>query len=117
MDIAEVAREAHQANPALFSQTEAQSGWRQTEAESSIPERIRETVSALHFRVEARLFRSRLKLLTGVRHEHTKGDFMGALSDPNAVFVRNPNGTIAKDAAGNRFGGWKARSDQWRSCS
>lgn len=40
-------------------------------------------------------------MLTGVRYEHTAGDGVGAWSDPNAVFVRNPNGTLAKDAAGN----------------
>jgi len=90
---------AHQANPALFSQTDAQKVAAE-QGRINNSERIRETVSALYAQAEARLFRSRLKVLTGVRYEHTAGDGVGALNDPNAVFMRNPNGTIAKTAAG-----------------
>jgi TonB-dependent receptor len=90
---------AHQQNPALFSQTEAQKVAAE-QGRINNSERIRETVSALYAQADARLFRSRLKVLTGVRYEHTEGNGVGALNDPNAVFVRNPNGTIAKNAAG-----------------
>lgn len=90
---------AQQANPALFSQTDAQKV-AQESGRINNSERIRETVSALYFQAEARLFQSRLKVLTGVRYEQTAGDGIGARSDPNAVYVRNPNGTIAKNAAG-----------------
>jgi iron complex outermembrane recepter protein len=90
---------AHRENPALFSQTDAQKVAAE-QGRINNSERIRETVSALYAQAEARLFRSRLKILTGVRYEHTAGDGVGALNDPNAVFVRNPNGTIAKNAAG-----------------
>ncbi|MBI4622732.1 MAG: TonB-dependent receptor [Verrucomicrobia bacterium] len=91
---------AHQANPALFSQTAAQRVAQET-GRINNSERIRETVSALYLQADARFFQSRLKVLTGVRHEKTAGDGVGALSEPNTVFVRNPNGTIAKDGAGN----------------
>ncbi len=90
---------AHRANPTLFAQTDAQ---KVAEAQGRInnSERIRETVSALYAQGEARLFSNRLKVLTGVRYERTAGDGVGALNDPNAVFVRNPSGTFAKNAAG-----------------
>ena len=93
---------AYQANPALFSQTLAQVVAQET-GRINNSERIRETVSALYAQGEARLFQSRLRVLGGVRYEQTADDGVGAFSDPNAVFVRNANGTIARDAAGNQI--------------
>lgn len=90
---------AYQTNPTLFAQTPAQVV-AQESGRITNSERIRETVSALYLQAEARLFKSRLKVLTGVRYEHTAGDGVGALSDPNAVFVRTATGAIAKNAAG-----------------
>ena len=63
-------------------------------------ERIRETVSALYFQAEAVVSQPPETSHGRALRAH-EGRRSGALSDPNAVFARNPNGTIAKDAAGN----------------
>jgi TonB-dependent receptor len=46
---------------------------------------------------------NRLNVLTGVRYEETKDDGVGPLIDPNAVFVRNADGSFARNAAGQRI--------------
>ena len=45
---------------------------------------------------EARLFKSRLQVLGGVRYERTEVTGQGMLFDPTAVFVRNADGTFAR---------------------
>ena len=93
---------AYQANPLLFSKTPAQvvaeENFRRTNSQC-----VRETVDALYFQVESSLFRGRLKMLTGVRYENTVNDGLGSSFDPNAVFVRNADGTFARTAAGARI--------------
>jgi hypothetical protein len=49
------------------------------------------------------LFSNRLKILTGVRYETTAGEGEGPLFDPGAAFVRNANGTFARNAQGQRI--------------
>lgn len=92
---------AFQSNRALFSQTLAQAvaeeNYRRTNSKY-----LQETVSALYLQAEAGLFNNRLKILTGVRFEQTKDDGLGSLSDPDAVWIRNSNGSFAHTAAGAR---------------
>jgi TonB-dependent receptor len=86
----------------LFSQTPAQV----VAAESSRitgSEYLKEAVSAGYVQGEVRLFKNRLNVLTGVRFERTDDRGQGPLFDPAAVFVRNANGTFARDAAGLRI--------------
>jgi iron complex outermembrane receptor protein len=93
---------AFQANPLLFVKTLAQQvaeeNYRITNSEH-----VQETVSALYLQGEASFFKSRLKVLTGVRYEKTLDEGQGSLYDPTAVFVRNANGTFAKNAAGQQI--------------
>jgi iron complex outermembrane recepter protein len=93
---------AFQDNPILFSQTPAQlvaqESYRRSNSESVV-----ETVSAGYVQFETRLLQNRLNLLTGARFERTTDDGEGALSDPNAVYVRDPDGTFARNAAGGRI--------------
>jgi iron complex outermembrane receptor protein len=93
---------AWSANPALFAMTPAQV----TAAEVSrvqTSEAIQEAVSSYYFQTEARLFKNRLQVLTGVRYEKTTDDGRGALQDASAVFVRNADGTFARTPAGARI--------------
>ncbi len=66
-------------------------------------EYLEETVTAGYVQAEARLFKNRLNVLTGVRFEETKDSGEGPLFDPAAAFVRNANGTFARDGAGVRI--------------
>ena len=66
-------------------------------------EYIEETVSAAYVQAEARLFKNRLNVVTGARFEKTEDAGEGPLVDLAAVFVRNPNGTFARNAAGQRI--------------
>ncbi|WP_414661800.1 TonB-dependent receptor [Horticoccus sp. 23ND18S-11] len=89
-------------NPVLFTQTPAQSVAQETYRITN-SEFIEETVSALYLQGEARLFKNRLNVLTGVRFEKTEDKGEGPLVDPAAVFVRTANGAFARDAAGARI--------------
>ena len=62
--------------------------------------RIKETVSAAYLQAEAKLFHNKLSIITGVRFEKTEDDGYGLKVDQNAIYVRNSNGTLAKDSAG-----------------
>ena len=66
-------------------------------------EHLEETVTAGYVQGEARVFKNRLTVLTGVRFEQTQDGGAGPLVDPAAVFVRNPNGSFAHTAAGARI--------------
>lgn len=94
--------EAYQANPALFTRTPAQMV---TEAQFQIvnSQYLRETVAASYAQTEARLWRNRLNLVTGVRFEKTTDEGLGPLFDPNAVYVRNPDGSFARTPNGARI--------------
>lgn len=87
--------EAFQANPALFSQTLAQE--RTTISNNIINSKyIEESVSAGYVQLEGRFLRNRLNVVTGVRYERTTDKGEGPYQDPNAVYVRNADGTFAR---------------------
>jgi TonB-dependent receptor len=94
--------DAFQKNPNLFFKTPAQLVAQET-ARISNSEYIEETVSAAYFQGEVRLFQNRLGIVTGVRYEKTEDDGVGPLVDAGAAFVRNANGSFARDAQGNRI--------------
>jgi iron complex outermembrane recepter protein len=94
--------QAFQRNPSLFSQTSAQVV-AEEQFRISNSEYIEEAVSALYVQTEVRLLNNRLQVLGGVRYEKTEDEGKGPLFDPNAVFVRNANGTFARNAAGARI--------------
>src|SRR5690606_27550085 len=52
---------------------------------------------------EAYLMNNRLRVLGGLRHEHTKIEGEGLLYDPNRVYVRNPDGSFAYNSQGQRI--------------
>ena len=93
---------AYAANPTLFVQTPAQAVTQATNTIST-SERIEETVTAGYFQSEAKLLHNRLNVLAGVRFERTLDRAEGPVFDPGAVFVRNPDGTFARNAAGARI--------------
>jgi iron complex outermembrane recepter protein len=93
---------AFQANPILFSQTPAQLVAQEVGYITN-SEFLEEKVSAYYVQGETSLFKDRLKVLTGVRYEKTEDDGEGQLFDPNAVWVRNADGTFARNAAGTRI--------------
>ena len=99
---AKKAWEAFQANPNLFTKTPAQLVAEET-ARITNSEYIEETVSAAYFQLELQLLKNRLNVVTGVRYEKTEDDGLGPLVDPGAAFQRNPNGSFARDAQGNRI--------------
>ena len=93
---------AFTANPAWFTQTVAQQ--RTTASNNLLDSKyLKETVAAAYVQAEARLFRNRLHVVTGVRYEATTDLGLGPLQDPDAVFVRNANGTFARTPAGARI--------------
>ena len=95
------ALQAMRANPPLFTQTAAQVVSQETFRLTN-SEYIEEAASALYFQGEVRLFKNRLNLVTGVRFEQTTSDGLGLLTDPNAVYVRNADGSFARNAQGVR---------------
>ena len=94
--------DAWRQNPAIFTQTAAQLV---AEEQSRIvgSEQIRETVTALYAQTEARFFRNRLTVLGGVRYEKTHDKGVGPVNEPAAVWVRDPDGTFARNAANQRI--------------
>ncbi len=89
-------------SPTLFSQTAAQV-YQQENNRRNTSGDIEEENAAYYFQMEARLFDGRLNVLTGVRYERTVVDGWGPLVDPNAVWVRNPDGSFARTPAGARI--------------
>lgn len=94
--------QAYQADPSLFTATPAQRVAAET-ARLNASEYVEETVSAAYLQAEARFLRNRLTVLTGVRFEQTDVEGQGLLFDPSAPFVRNADGTFARNAQGNRI--------------
>ena len=92
---------ANQANPTLFTMTPAQIVAAETNR-LNFSTFAEETVSAGYLQGEARLFKGRLNVLTGVRYEHTDVTGQGLLFDPNAVFARNADGSFTRNAQGAR---------------
>jgi TonB-dependent receptor len=93
---------AYQTTPSLFTQTPAQAVSAAT-AVINNSKRIEETVSAFYLQAEARLLKNRLNVLTGVRFEKTGDKGEGPLLEPNAVFLRNADGTFVRNTAGARI--------------
>jgi iron complex outermembrane receptor protein len=94
--------QAIEANPALFTQTLAQQ--RTTLSNDVLQSKyIEETVSAAYIQAEARWLNNRLSAVTGVRFEKTTDIGFGPLQDPDAVWVRNANGSFARTPAGARI--------------
>ncbi|MSU48944.1 MAG: hypothetical protein EXS37_07650 [Opitutus sp.] len=93
--------DAWRQNPNLFIQTPAQLV---AEVQSGIvgSENILETVTGLYAQTEARLFRNRLTVLTGVRYEKTHDKGVGPLNEPAAVWQRTAAGAFVRNAAGQR---------------
>ena len=91
-----------EANPAWWTKTPAQLV---TEEQFRInnSERLEEGVRSFYAQAELGLFRNRLKVLTGVRYEHTSAEGEGPLHTPDAVWMRDPDGTFAHNAAGARL--------------
>ena len=96
-----LAYRAYQANPALFTKTAAQLVTEETFRINN-SQLFEEGVSAYYVQTEFSLFKSRLKILTGVRYEKTETEGLGALVDTSAVWARNPDGTFVRNAAGQR---------------
>ncbi len=94
--------QAYQENPRLFSKTAAQIVAEETFRIAN-SEVFDEMVDALFIQGEARFWRNRVQLLTGVRYEKTTGKGRGALVEPSNVFVRNPDGDFAHNAVGARI--------------
>lgn len=93
---------AFEKDPTLFTQTPAQiAGAENTRINTS--QYAEERVSSGYMQGEMRLLASRLLVLTGVRFERTEVGGEGVLADPDAVFVRNANGTFAHNAQGARI--------------
>lgn len=90
---------AFQQNPGLFTKTVPQQVAEETFRINN-SELFEESVNAAFVQGELRLFKNRFHVVTGVRYEQTVGKGQGALFEPNNVFLRNPNGTFAHNAAG-----------------
>jgi TonB-dependent receptor len=97
-----VAYELWQQNPALFSMTPAQVAASEIQRINNTLD-FNERTSALYSQFEFNFLNNRLRLLTGVRWEKTADEGAGPSNEPSNVFVRNADGTFARDAAGNRI--------------
>ncbi|MBI4664331.1 MAG: TonB-dependent receptor, partial [Verrucomicrobia bacterium] len=97
-----LAYRAYLGNPNLFTTTAAQAvTMEQGRRANSLY--IEEGVDALYAQGEMRLFKNRLNILGGVRYERTTNFGKGLLNNPNAVWMRNPDGSFARNAAGARI--------------
>jgi len=94
--------EAYKANPVLWSKTPAQLVAEELFRINNA-EWLQEAVTAYYAQAEVGLFRNRLKILTGVRFEQTNTQGEGVLYDPTAVWLRDPDGGFAHNAAGARI--------------
>ncbi len=93
---------AYQADPRLYQMTVAQ----QFAAENSRldnSEYIEETVRSAYLQAEATVLNNRLRVLGGVRFEKTIDDGQGALTDADAVWLRDAAGNYVRNAAGQRI--------------
>jgi iron complex outermembrane receptor protein len=97
-----LAFQAYRKDPGLFSITPAQAISMESGRRTNSLY-FEEGVDALYLQGELRLFSNRLNVLAGARYERTTSVGQGVLSDPNAVWVRNPDGTYARNPAGQRI--------------
>ena len=93
---------AYQLDPKLYAMTVAQQfAAENTRLDNS--EYIQETVRAAYVQAEANLLSNRLRLLGGVRFEQTIDDGQGALTNADAVWLRDASGAYVRTAAGARI--------------
>lgn len=97
-----LAFQAYQKDPSLFSITPAQEVAMESGRRSNSLY-FEEGVDAFYVQGEMRLLRNRLTVLGGARYERTTNVGQGLLNDPNAVWVRDPDGSYAHNAAGQRI--------------
>lgn len=92
---------AWKADPKLFGQTDAQQA---TSRNYNIDnnENFKEEVKAAYVQFDTRLLSNRLRVLGGVRFEKTIDDGIGGLTDNDAVWQRNPDGSYVRNSAGAR---------------
>lgn len=57
-------------------------------------QQLEETVTAGYLRIDNRFLNNRLRVVSGVRYEHTADSGMGPLVDANAIYQRNPDGSF-----------------------
>jgi TonB-dependent receptor len=93
--------EAFQKDPSLFTQTSAQVVQTARDYITN-SQRVEESVSAAYIQADGRMWRNRLRILSGVRFEQTTDMGLGPKVDASAVYARNPNGTFVRNAAGSR---------------
>lgn len=62
--------------------------------------RLVEEISAFYLRTDFRTLSNKLWLVAGVRYEGTMTEGWGRLNDPNARYVKNANGEIVRNSAG-----------------
>ncbi|MDO8540010.1 MAG: TonB-dependent receptor [Opitutaceae bacterium] len=93
---------AFENDPTLFTQTPVQIVGREN-TRLNTSQYAEETVTSYYVQGEARLLANRLHVLAGVRFEETDVGGEGVLVDPDAVYVRNANGTFAHNAQGARI--------------
>lgn len=62
--------------------------------------KFQETISGAYIRGDVKLFHNRLWLVAGVRYERTENEGRGALDDVSAQYVKDANGNIVRNAAG-----------------
>lgn len=92
---------AWQADPKLFTQTDAQmASARNYNIDNN--ENFKEEVQAAYIQFDTRLLHNRLRALGGVRFEKTIDDGIGGLTDNDAVWQRNADGSYVRNAAGAR---------------
>jgi len=82
-------------NPAFFrlGTGTAQTGVQAETFRRTNSERITERVSAGFIQAEGRLFNNKLRFVAGLRYEKTDDKGEGALTNPDAVFQRNADGS------------------------
>ena len=61
---------------------------------------LQETITAGYVRADAKLLNNRLWIVGGVRYEKTEDQGRGPLTDPSAVYVKDANGKLVRDAQG-----------------
>lgn len=93
--------QAYQADPTLYTKTEAQR-FAEGNARVDGSEFVRETVRSAYVQADAAFVHNRLRLLGGVRFEHTHDEGQGGLNDADAVWQRAADGSYIRNAAGLR---------------
>ena len=61
---------------------------------------LEEIISAAYLRADAKFLDNRLWLVAGVRYERTDDEGRGPLNDPNAIYQKNPDGSLVRGANG-----------------